>query len=101
MKYTNNKATDGDLGKRVSEELLPFVEQPGQYIGGEVNQIKKDLAQCDVKVALAFPDAYAVGMSHLGLAILYEIVNNMEAVAAERVYCPRTDAEKVMCEKRD
>ena len=88
-----------DLAGRVSEELLPFVEQPGQYIGGEVNQIKKDLSQCDVKVALAFADAYPIGMSHLGLAILYEVVNAMDNVAAERVYCPRQDAEKIMREK--
>ena len=89
----------GSHSKRVSEELLPFVEQPGQYIGGEINQVKKELSQCDVQVALAFPDAYSVGMSHLGLAILYEIVNAMEKVAAERVYCPRRDAEKIMREK--
>ena len=99
MEDANSTTKYGDLGRRVSEELLPFVEGPGQYIGGEVNQIKKDLAKCDVKVALAFPDSYSVGMSHLGLAILYEIVNDMEAVAAERVYCPQTDAEKVMREK--
>ena len=87
------------MTKRVSEALLPSVQRPGQYIGGEINQIKKDLLQCDVKVALAFPDTYSVGMSHLGLAILYEIVNSMENVAAERVYCPQRDAEKVMREK--
>ena len=89
-----------DLAKRVSEELLPFVEQPGQYIGGEINQVKKNLSQGDVRVALAFADAYPVGMSHLGLAILYEIVNAIPNVAAERVYCPRRDAEKIMREKR-
>ena len=99
MKYVDLTAEQGDLGRRVSEEFLPFVEQPGQYIGGEVNQVKKDLTQCQVKIALAFPDSYSVGMSHLGLAILYEIVNDMETVAAERVYCPRRDAEKVMREK--
>ena len=87
------------LARRVSEELLPFVQQPGQYIGGEINQVKKDLSQCEVKVALAFPDTYSIGMSHLGLAILYEVVNAMDNVAAERLYCPQRDAEKVMREK--
>ncbi|NIA07269.1 MAG: TIGR03960 family B12-binding radical SAM protein [Actinobacteria bacterium] len=95
----NQKDKEADLAKRISEELLPFVEQPGQYIGGEINQVKKDLSKCDVKVALAFADAYPVGMSHLGLAILYEIVNAIPNTAAERVYCPRRDAEKIMREK--
>ena len=93
------KNTASDLAERVSQELLPFVQQPGQYIGGEVNQIKKDLGNCDVRVALAFPDTYSVGMSHLGLAILYEVVNSDPAIAAERVYCPQRDAEQVMREK--
>ena len=99
MNTDYKKSKETELARRVSEELLPFVEQPGQYIGGEINQVKKDFAQCDVKVALAFADAYPIGMSHLGLAILYEIVNAMEKVAAERVYCPRQDAEKIMREK--
>lgn len=101
MNYTENlDSTTNDLPQRVSAELLPFVEQPGQYIGGEVNQITKDPASCAVNVALAFPDTYSVGMSHLGLAILYEVVNALPDVWAQRVYCPQRDAEQVMRENR-
>jgi hypothetical protein len=72
----------------VEREFLPFVRRPSRYIGGEINQIKKDLAQCDVAVALCFPDVYEVAMSHTGLAILYDILNSIEGVAAERVFAP-------------
>lgn len=92
--------TTNDLQQRVSAELLPFVEQPGQYIGGEVNQIIKDPNDCTVNVALAFPDTYSVGMCHLGLAILYEVLNALPDVWAQRVYCPQRDAERIMREKK-
>jgi len=84
------------LRRRVETELLDYVRQPGRYIGGEVNQIKKDLAACDLRVALCFPDLYEVGMSHTGLAIVYHCLNLMEHVAAERVFAPGLDAEAVM-----
>ena len=87
------------LSERVEVELLPFVRRPGRYIGGEVNQVKKDLAQCEVRVALCFPDAYEIGMSHTGLGIIYDCLNRIEGVAAERVFAPWTDAEKVMRDK--
>ena len=80
----------------ISSELLPAVQAPAQYIGGEINEIRKDPGAIDTTVALAFPDTYGVGMSHLGLAILYNIVNQMPHVAAERVFCPWTDAAEVM-----
>ena len=83
----------------VSKELLPFVRKPGRYIGGEVNQVKKDLSACDVRVALCFPDIYEIGMSYLGMEILYSIANKLEGVAAERVFAPWFDAEEVMREK--
>ena len=83
----------------VSKELLPFVRKPGRYIGGEVNQVKKDLSACDVRVALCFPDIYEIGMSYLGMEILYSIANNLEGVAAERVFAPWFDAEQVMRDK--
>ncbi|MHC4233215.1 MAG: hypothetical protein ACYSTW_11550, partial [Planctomycetota bacterium] len=66
----------------VSKELLPFVRKPGRYIGGEVNQVKNDLSACDVRVALCFPDIYEIGMSYLGMEVLYSIANNLEGVAA-------------------
>jgi len=85
--------------ERVERELLPFVRRPGRYIGGEVNHIRKDLSRCELTFALCFPDVYEVGMSHTGLAIIYECLNRLEGVAAERVFAPWLDAEKVMREK--
>ncbi|HLB73760.1 MAG TPA: TIGR03960 family B12-binding radical SAM protein [Sedimentisphaerales bacterium] len=87
------------LSERVEGEFLPFVRRPGRYIGGEVNQVKKDWRQCEVKAALCFPDVYEIGMSHRGLGIIYDCLNKMEGVAAERVFAPWEDAEKVMREK--
>jgi radical SAM family uncharacterized protein len=87
------------LSERIEREFLPFVRRPGRYIGGETNQIKKDLSQCDLTVALCFPDVYEVAMSHTGMAILYECLNKIEGVAAERVFAPWMDAEKVLIEK--
>lgn len=87
------------LTERVEKEFLPYVKQPGRYIGGEINQVKKDLSQCELTVALCFPDIYEVGMSHTGLSIIYDCLNKMDSVAAERVFSPWTDAEKVLREK--
>ena len=87
------------LSEIVESRFLPFVRRPGRYIGGEVNQIKKNPAQCDLTVGLCFPDVYEVGMSHTGLAIIYDVLNGLEKVAAERVFCPWTDAERILREK--
>jgi len=87
------------LAERVEREFLPFVRRPSRYIGGEINQIKKDLTKCDVTVALCFPDVYEVAMSHTGLAILYDILNSIEDVASERVFAPWIDAEKLLRDK--
>jgi len=89
------------LAQRVSEDLLPYVRQPAQYIGGEVNQLVRpgDWERAEVKVALAFPDAYTIGMSHLGCQILYWLCNHTPGVCAERVYAPWLDAEKIMRER--
>ncbi len=89
------------LRRRVSDDLLPFVKQPGQYIGGEVNQLVKDgdWERADVRVAVVFPDAYTIGMSHLGCQILYWLVNHTRGACAERVYCPWLDAEAIMRNK--
>lgn len=86
------------LAQRVSQELLGRVIQPAQYIGGEINQLVSsgDWERAKVRVAIAFPDTYAIGMSHLGSQILYWICNHLEGVCAERVYCPWIDAERVM-----
>lgn len=86
------------LRERISQRLLPYVEQPGQYIGGEINQLVRDgdWEKADVRLAIAFPDAYTVGLSHLGCQILYWIANHLPGVCAERVYAPMPDAEAVM-----
>jgi len=88
------------LAERVEREFLPFVRSPGRYIGGEINQIKKDLTQCSLTVALCFPDIYEVAMSYTGLAIIYDILNRIDGVGAERVFAPWIDAEKVLREKK-
>jgi len=87
------------LTERFEREFLPYVRRPSRYIGGEINQIKKDLSQCDLAVALCFPDIYEVAMSYTGLAIIYEVLNRIEGIAAERVFAPWIDAEEVLREK--
>ena len=90
------------LAQRVRDELLPCVRQPAQYIGGEVNQLVRpgDWEAAEVRVALAFPDTYAIGMSHLGSQILYWLCNHTPGVCAERVYSPWLDAEEAMRARR-
>ncbi|HUT31068.1 MAG TPA: TIGR03960 family B12-binding radical SAM protein [Sedimentisphaerales bacterium] len=87
------------LDEVIDGDFLPFVRRPSRYIGGEINQIKKDLGRCDVTVALCFPDVYEVAMSHTGLAIIYDILNSIEGAAAERVFAPWTDAEELLRKK--
>ncbi len=76
--------------------LLSNIEKPGRYIGGETNQVRKDLTRVRLRMALAFPDAYEVGMSHLGLKVLYSVVNSRPELMAERVYAPWPDMERAM-----
>jgi radical SAM family uncharacterized protein len=89
-----------NLVERIDSEFLPFVRRPSRYIGGEINQIKKELSACRLRVALCFPDVYEVGMSHTGLAIIYDVLNKMEGVAAERCFAPWVDAENILREKK-
>lgn len=90
------------LHKLVSSELLPYVHQPGQYIGGEINQLVRpgDWERAQVRVAVAFPDTYTIGMSHLGCQIIYWLTNHTPGCCAERVFCPWNDAEAVMRQKK-
>jgi len=88
------------IAERIEREVLPFVRKPARYIGGEVNQVRKNLSRCDLTVALCFPDAYEIGMSTTGIPILYHVLNQMENVAAERVFAPWTDAEEVLRRQR-
>lgn len=80
----------------LSDNLLLSVERPARYIGGEVNAVVKPDAPLRVRMALAFPDLYEVGMSHLGSQVLYHVVNRLPDYACERVYCPRPDAAALL-----
>lgn len=75
------------------DRILPRVQKPTRYIGGEWNSIVKDPERVKVRIALAFPDSYELGMSHLGLRILYSLLNSRPDIWAERVFCPWTDME--------
>ena len=81
------------------EEILLSIQQPARYIGGEVNMVKKDPSLVDIRFAMCFPDVYDIGMSHLGIQILYDMFNKYEDVYCERVYSPWTDLDKIMREK--
>lgn len=85
---------------RLDHEVLQNVLKPSRYTGGEWNAVKKDWDKVDCTFALSLPDVYEVGMSNLGLAILYDALNRQENVAAERVYAPWTDMEKEMRERK-
>jgi radical SAM family uncharacterized protein/radical SAM-linked protein len=78
------------------EDILPLVEKPSCYLGGEINQIKKDLAQVKLRFALAFPDLYEIGTSHFGMQILYHILNAHPDIAAERVFAPGMDMDRYL-----
>ena len=81
---------------QLNHEVLQSVLKPSRYTGGEWNAVVKDWDKVDCTFALALPDVYEVGMSNLGLAILYEILNRETDIAAERVYAPWTDMEAEM-----
>ncbi|NOY53065.1 MAG: TIGR03960 family B12-binding radical SAM protein [Deltaproteobacteria bacterium] len=80
----------------MNEEMIDRVSRPSRYIGREINTIHKNPHEVEVKIALAFPDTYEIGMSHLGLKILYDILNRREDTLAERVYAPWKDMETVL-----
>ncbi len=78
------------------ERILPTVQKPARYTGGEYNEIRKDPAQVRVNVAFCFPDTYEIGMSNLGMRILYGVMNAMEGVWCQRVFTPWADMEEAM-----
>ena len=84
----------------LSDEILLKVEKPARYIGGEVNAIIKDREKVDVRFAMCFPDVYEIGMSHLGIQILYDMFNQWEDTWCERVYSPWVDLDQIMREQR-
>lgn len=83
------------MDKRL-ERILPRVQKPARYTGGEYNQIMKDKADVDLRVAFCFPDTYEIGMSNIGMRILYSVMNNMPGVWCERVFAPWGDMKAEM-----
>lgn len=83
----------------LSDEILMQVEKPARYIGNEVNSVVKDPADVDVRFCMCFPDVYEIGMSHLGIQILYDMLNRMPDVWCERVYSPWPDLDAIMREQ--
>ncbi|MGQ0720626.1 MAG: TIGR03960 family B12-binding radical SAM protein [Candidatus Eiseniibacteriota bacterium] len=82
-----------NLAEILLDEILPRVEKPSRYLGNELNAVRKEAKKGDLRFALAFPDLYDVGLSNLGILILYDILNRMDGVVAERTYAPGVDLE--------
>ncbi|MDD7327821.1 MAG: B12-binding domain-containing radical SAM protein, partial [Lachnospiraceae bacterium] len=83
----------------LTDDVLMSIEEPGRYIGNEINSTMKDKSQVDLRFAFCFPDVYEIGMSHLGIQILYEMFNRRSDVWCERVYSPWPDLHAIMKEK--
>ncbi len=81
------------------EKILLKVQKPGRYVGGELNSVMKDKSKVDLRYAFCFPDTYEIGMSHLGMKILYSVVNKRDDAWCERVFAPWVDMEELMREK--
>lgn len=84
----------------LSDEILLTIEKPARYIGNEVNSVMKDLKDIDIRFAMCFPDVYEIGMSHLGIQILYDMFNRKENIWCERVYSPWVDLDSIMREQK-
>lgn len=84
----------------LSDEILMKIDKPARYIGNEWNMVKKDLREVDLRFVMCFPDVYEIGMSHLGIQILYDMFNKMDRVYCERVYSPWPDLHKIMKEEQ-
>ncbi len=83
----------------LSDKILMQVEKPARYIGNEINSVMKDKDSIDVRFCMCFPDIYEIGMSHLGIQVLYDMFNSWEDVWCERVYSPWTDLDLIMRER--
>ncbi len=84
----------------LSDEILLRIDKPARYIGNEVNMVKKDPKTADIRFAICFPDVYEIGMSHLGIQILYDMFNQREDVYCERVYSPWSDLHNILKEQK-
>ena len=83
----------------LSDEILLKIDKPARYLGNEINAVTKDKNKVDIRFAMCFPDVYEIGMSQLGIQILYDMFNQREDVWCERVYSPWTDLDKIMREQ--
>lgn len=83
----------------LSDEILLSIDKPARYIGNEINIVKKDLDKIGIRFAICFPDVYEIGMSYLGIQILYDMFNKREDTCCERVYSPWIDLDKIMREQ--
>lgn len=93
----SNSVVEGNVQMTdLLHRILPTVQKPARYTGGEYNEIQKDLSQVRVRVAFCFPDTYEIGMSNLGMRILYGVMNEMDGVWCERVFAPWADMEEAM-----
>ena len=81
------------------ERILPLVQKPARYTGGEYGEIQKDKSEVDLRMALCFPDTYEIGMSNTGMRILYQVLNDLPGVWCERVFAPWFDMDRQMREK--
>ena len=80
----------------LNDDILMKIEKPARYIGNEVNAVVKDRDSIDVRFCMCFPDVYEIGMSHLGIQILYGMLNSWDDVWCERVYSPWVDLDEIM-----
>ena len=85
----------------LSDELLLSIDKPARYIGGEVNEVIKEADQVGSRFCMCFPDVYEIGMSHLGIQILYDMFNKREDVWCERVYSPWMDLDAILRREED
>ncbi|MFR5295844.1 MAG: hypothetical protein ACLTF6_14225 [Clostridium sp.] len=85
----------------LSDEILLSVQQPARYLGNEMNVIVKDPSKVDIRFAMCFPDVYEIGMSHLGMQILYAMFNRREDVWCERLFSPWTDLDPILQGEED
>ena len=82
------------------DEILLQIDKAARYIGGEVNAVMKNKDDVDIRFAMAFPDVYEIGMSNLGMMILYDMFNKRDDVWCERLFSPWTDLDKIMREEK-
>lgn len=84
----------------LSDDILLKVDKPARYIGGELNSREKDIKDIDIRFVMCFPDVYEIGMSHIGMQILYDYLNRRDDVYCERLFSPWIDLDKIMREEK-